>query len=215
MNIVNKKKIRYLLCFFIPAFLSCIGCANSAYKKALTKKNEEISTLKVDVQHKGKTINDLLDRLSWKDQEIGRLTDELRTASTTIKSLKKEVEKLKSSDLLDRLSQKDQEIGKISDALRTSKEEIEKMKKNMEKLQKSELLDRLAEKDQVIGKLSSELHNASSEVKTLKKDIGQLSEIELQIEEKKKEADNQIISVDPEYLIPGSTINTTNKKTAE
>jgi len=215
MNVVNKKRVCCFSLFLIPAFLLCIGCANTAYKKELTRKNEEINLMKVEVQHKAKTVNDLLDRLSWKDQEIGRLTDEIRTSSTTIESLKKEIEKLQASDLLDRISQKDQEIGKISDELRASREAIETLKNNIEKLQKSELLDRLATKDQVIGKLSTDLHSAASEIKTLKKDIGKLSEIDLQMEEKKKEADNLSITVNPADLLPGATINTTNMRKAE
>ncbi|MCF6147886.1 MAG: hypothetical protein E3K37_04425 [Candidatus Kuenenia sp.] len=215
MGIVNKKKVWRISFLLVPAFLLCIGCANTAYKKELAKKDEEINLVRVDVQHKAKTINDLLDRLSWKDQEIGKLTDEIRTASATIETLKKEIEKLQANDLLDRLSQKDQEIGKISDELRASKEAIETLKNNIEKLQKSELLDRLAKKDQVIGKLSTDLHSATSEINTLKKDIGKLSEIDLQTEEKKKEADNLIISVNPADLLPGATINTTNMRKSE
>lgn len=215
MNIINKKRVCFLSLLLAPAFLMCIGCANTAYKKELTKKTEEITIMKVDVQHKAKAINDLLDRLSWKDQEIGKLTDEIRTASATIESLKKEIEKLKASDLLDRISQKDQVIGKISDELRNSKEVIETLKNNIEKLQKSELLDRLATKDQAIGKLSTDLHSAATEIKTLKKDIGKLSEIDLQIEEKKKEADSRSITVNPLDLLPKATISDTTIRKPE
>lgn len=209
MKFINKKRVCFLSLLLAPAFLMCIGCASTTYKKELTKKTEEINIMKVDVQHKAKAINDLLDRLSWKDQEIGRLTDEIRTASVTIESLKKEIEKLKSSDLLDRISQKDQAIGKISDELRTSKKVIETLKNDIEKLQKSELLDRLATKDQAIGKLSTDLHSAATEINILKKDIGKLSEIDLQIEEKKKEADSRSITINPEVLLPKATISDT------
>jgi predicted nucleic acid-binding Zn-ribbon protein len=65
----------------------------------LTAKNEEIKTTKLDLQHKEKMITDLLDRLSMKDQEIGKLTDELHTARETIEELKSNIEKLREVDV--------------------------------------------------------------------------------------------------------------------
>ncbi len=44
-------------------------------------------------------ITDLLDRLSMKDQEIGKLTDELHAAQETIEELKSDIEKLREVDV--------------------------------------------------------------------------------------------------------------------
>ena len=41
----------------------------------------------------------LLDRLSIKDQEIGRLHDKLNTATMTIENLKKDIEQLREVDV--------------------------------------------------------------------------------------------------------------------
>ncbi len=200
MKFINKKKACFLSLLLAPMFLMCIGCASTTYKKELTKKTEEINIMKVDVQHKAKAINDLLDRLSWKDQEIGRLTDELRNSKTIIASLSKDIERLRETDLLEHLSVKDQEIGKLSDDLHTATTTIESLKNNIEKLQKIDLLERLSVKDQEIGKLTDELHTTQSTITNLKTDIGKLCEIDVQMEEKKEEVSDKIeegISADP------------------
>ena len=82
-----------------PVFLLYNGCACTTHKKELTARNEEIKTARHDLQLKEKTISDLLDRLSLKDQEIGKLTGELHTAQTTIEDLKKDIEQLREVDV--------------------------------------------------------------------------------------------------------------------
>ncbi|KXK30902.1 MAG: hypothetical protein UZ01_01023 [Candidatus Brocadia sinica] len=67
--------------------------------KEFCARNEEITTIKLDLQLKEKTITELLDRLSQKDQEIGKLTDELRFAQITIEDLKSDIEKLREVDV--------------------------------------------------------------------------------------------------------------------
>ncbi|MFN3533194.1 MAG: hypothetical protein ACK41Q_11895 [Candidatus Brocadia sp.] len=67
--------------------------------KEFCAKNEEIKTIKLDLQLKEKTITELLDRLSQRDREIGKLTDELRSAQVTIQDLKSDIEKLREVDV--------------------------------------------------------------------------------------------------------------------
>lgn len=55
--------------------------------------------MKLTLQIKEKTITDLLDRLSMKDQEIGRITDKLHAAQTAIEDLKSDIEKLREVDV--------------------------------------------------------------------------------------------------------------------
>ncbi|MCF6157270.1 MAG: hypothetical protein E3K32_01570 [wastewater metagenome] len=192
MSILKTGKYCFFLFLFFSLILVNIGCTHLAMKKELSKKNEEIKMTKVDLQAKEKTIHDLLNRLSWKDQEIGKLTDDLRTASMTIKALQEDIEKLKKVDLLDRLSLKDQEIGKLMDTLKTSNRLVETLKNEVEKLKKVDLLERLSSKDKEIGKLSDKLHSAGSTIEVLKNDIEKLREVDLQTEEKKKEVSNTI-----------------------
>lgn len=68
-------------------------------RKEFCAKNEEIKTIRLDLQLREKTIAELLDRLSQKDQEIGKLTDELRSAKVTIQDLKSDIEKLREVDV--------------------------------------------------------------------------------------------------------------------
>ena len=117
MHITNIKKY-YLSLFFFPVLFLGASCVCTTHIKDLTTKNEEIKTIKLDLQHKEKTITDLSGRLSMKDQEIGKLTDEVHTIT----------------DLLDRLSMKDQEIGKLTDEVHTARETIEELKSDIEKL---------------------------------------------------------------------------------
>ena len=117
MHITNIKKYYFSLIFFPLLFLGT-SCVCTTHIKDLTTKNEEIKTIKLGLQHKEKTIADLLDRLSIKDQEIGKFTDEVHTIT----------------DLLDRLSMKDQEIGKLTDELHAAQETIEELKSDIEKL---------------------------------------------------------------------------------
>ena len=98
MHITNIKKY-YLSLFFFPVLFLGASCVCTTHIKDLTTKNEEIKTIKLDLQHKEKTITDLLDRLSMKDQEIGKLTDELHVAWETIEELKSDIEKLREVDV--------------------------------------------------------------------------------------------------------------------
>ncbi|HHT9136602.1 MAG TPA: hypothetical protein ACFYEK_05075 [Candidatus Wunengus sp. YC60] len=98
MHITNSKKYYFSLFFFPVLFLST-SCICTTHIKDLTAKNEEIKTIKLDLQLKEKTITDLLDRLSMKDQEIGKLTDEVHTAHETIEELKSDIEKLREVDV--------------------------------------------------------------------------------------------------------------------
>ncbi|MDO8142423.1 MAG: hypothetical protein Q6358_13065, partial [Candidatus Brocadiales bacterium] len=98
MPITNSKKYYFSLFFFPVLFLST-SCICTTHIKDLTTKNEEIKTIKLDLQLKEKTITDLLDRLSMKDQEIGKLTDEVHTAHETIEELKNDIEKLREVDV--------------------------------------------------------------------------------------------------------------------
>ena len=98
MPITNIKKYYFLL-FFFPVFFLSTSCVCTTHIKDLTTKNEEIKTIKLDLQNKEKMITDLLDRLSMKDQEIGKLTDELLTSQETIEELKSDIEKLREVDV--------------------------------------------------------------------------------------------------------------------
>jgi len=98
VHITNIKKY-YLSLFFFPVLFLGVSCVCTTHIKDLTTKNEEIKTIKLDLQHKEKTITDLSDRLSMKDQEIGKLTDEVHTARETIEELKSDIEKLREVDV--------------------------------------------------------------------------------------------------------------------
>jgi len=98
VHITNIKKYYFSLFFFPVLFLGA-NCVYTTHIKDLTTENEEIKTIKLDLQHKEKTITDLLDRLSVKDQEIGKLTDELHAAQETIEELKSDIEKLREVDV--------------------------------------------------------------------------------------------------------------------
>lgn len=134
VNFLIMKKINFFLFFFLPLLLSHMSCISMNHKKDLIKKNEEIKDIAMELQLKEKTITDILDRLSWKDQEIGRLTDELRNSKTIIASLSKDIEKLRETDLLEHLSVKDQEIGKLTDELHTTQSTITNLKTDIGKL---------------------------------------------------------------------------------
>ncbi len=86
------KKKYFSLIFFLVV-ISGLGCA------CTTKTKEEIKTIKLDLQRKEKTIANLLDRISMKDQEIGKLTEELRAAHVTIEDLRSDIEKLREIDI--------------------------------------------------------------------------------------------------------------------
>jgi septal ring factor EnvC (AmiA/AmiB activator) len=98
MNILSMKK-KYLFSFFIfPVLIHGTGCVCATHQE-LSTRNEEIKSVKLDIQLKEKTIAGLLDRLSLKDQEIGRLTDELHATKMTIEDLKSDIEKLREVDV--------------------------------------------------------------------------------------------------------------------
>lgn len=92
------KKSYLFPIFFLPVFFQNAGCVCPAHKE-LCAKNEEMKTLQLDLQGKDTTIAGLLDRLSLKDQEIGKLTDELHTARMTIEDLRSDIEKLREIDV--------------------------------------------------------------------------------------------------------------------
>ena len=98
MYITNIKKYYFSLIFFPVLFLGT-SCVCTTHIKDLTTKNEEIKTIKLELRFKEKTITDLFDRLSMKDQEIGKLTDELHAAQETIEELKSDIEKLREVDV--------------------------------------------------------------------------------------------------------------------
>jgi septal ring factor EnvC (AmiA/AmiB activator) len=103
MELKYKKclliKKYYFSLFFFPVLFLGAGCVSTTHIKDLTTENEEIKTIKLDLQHKEKTISNLLDRLSMKDQEIGKLTDELHADQETIEELKNAIEKLREVDV--------------------------------------------------------------------------------------------------------------------
>ncbi|BBO16926.1 conserved hypothetical protein [Candidatus Brocadia pituitae] len=89
--------------FFFPCLCASLlmyhtGCVCSAHKE-LNTKSAEMKNIHPDLYLKEKTISVLLDRLSLKDQEIGRLTDELHSARVIIKDLKSDIEKLREIDV--------------------------------------------------------------------------------------------------------------------
>ena len=89
MNMVNIIRGAFFLAFIFPALFLGAGCAS----------NEEIKTINADVQFNKKIINELLDHLSAKDQEIGRLNDNLNTATMSIENLKNDIEQLREVDV--------------------------------------------------------------------------------------------------------------------
>lgn len=98
MDILPMKKNYFFPFFFLSVFIQSTGCVCMTHKEFCAR-NEEITTIKLDLQLKEKTITELLDRLSQKDQEIGKLTDELRFAQITIEDLKNDIEKLREVDV--------------------------------------------------------------------------------------------------------------------
>ncbi len=78
------------------------------------------------------------------------------------------------------LTAKSQEIATIKQELQIKEKTI------------ATLLDRLSLKDQEIGKISDELHTAQKTIEELKSDIEKLREVDVQMEEKKMEADSRI-----------------------
>lgn len=92
-----KKK--YLFPFFVfPVLVHGAGCVCATHRE-LSARNEEIKSVKLNLQLKEKSIAGLLDRLSLKDQEIGKLMDELHAAKITIEDLKNDIEKLREVDV--------------------------------------------------------------------------------------------------------------------
>ena len=121
MPITNIKKYYFLL-FFFPVFFLSTSCVCTTHIKDLTTKNEEIKTIKLNLQNKEKMITDLLDRLSMKDQEIGKLTDELLTSQETIEELKSDIEKLREVDV--QMEEKKTEVdNRIEETITTSSPE--------------------------------------------------------------------------------------------
>ena len=121
MYITNIKKYYFSLIFFPVLFLGT-SCVCTTHIKDLTTKNEEIKTIKLELRFKEKTITDLLDRLSMKDQEIGKLTDEVRTAQETIEELKSDIEKLREVDV--QMEEKKAEVdNRIEETITTSSPE--------------------------------------------------------------------------------------------
>ena len=121
MHITNIKKYYFSLIFFPVLFLGT-SCVCTTHIKDLTTKNEEIKTIKLELRNKGKMITDLLDRLSMKDQEIGKLTDELHTAQETIEELKGDIEKLREVDV--QMEEKKAEVdNRIEETITTSSPE--------------------------------------------------------------------------------------------
>ena len=121
MYITNIKKYYFSLIFFPLLFLGT-SCVCTTHIKDLTTKNEEIKTIKLELRFKEKTITDLLDRLSMKDQEIGKLTDEVRTAQETIEELKSDIEKLREVDV--QMEEKKAEVdNRIEETITTSSPE--------------------------------------------------------------------------------------------
>ena len=121
MYITNIKKYYFSLIFFPVLFLGT-SCVCTTHIKDLTTKNEEIKTIKLDLQHKEKTITDLSDRLSMKDQEIGKLTDEVHTARETIEELESDIEKLREVDVQTE-EQKAEVDNRIEETITTSSPE--------------------------------------------------------------------------------------------
>ena len=121
MHITNIKKYYFSLIFFPVLFLGT-SCVCTTHIKDLTTKNEEIKTIKLELQNKGKMITDLLDRLSMKDQEIGKLTEELHAAQETIEELKSDIEKLREVDV--QMEEKKTEVdNRIEEVIITSSPE--------------------------------------------------------------------------------------------
>ena len=121
MHITNIKKYYFSLIFFPVLFLGT-SCVCTTHIKDLTTKNEEIKTIKLELRFKEKTITDLLDRLSMKDQEIGKLTDELHVAWETIEELKSDIEKLREVDV--QMEEKKTEVdSRIEETIITSSPE--------------------------------------------------------------------------------------------
>ena len=121
MHITNIKKYYFSLFFFPVLFLGA-SCVCTTHIKDLTIKNEEIKTIKLDLQHKEKTITDLSGRLSMKDQEIGKLTDEVHTAQETIEELESDIEKLREVDVQTE-EQKAEVDNRIEETITTSSPE--------------------------------------------------------------------------------------------
>ena len=121
MPVTNSNKYSISLLFFPLVFLS-ISCVCTTHIKELTTKNEELKTLQLELQYKGKTISDLFDRLSKKDREIGKLTDELHAAHETIEELKSNIEKLREVDV--QMEEKKEEVdNRIEETITTSSPE--------------------------------------------------------------------------------------------
>jgi len=121
VHIPNIKKYYFSL-IFLPVLFLGTSCVCTTHIKDLTTKNEEIKTIKLELQNKGKMITDLLDRLSMKDQEIGKLTEELHAAQETIGELKSDIEKLREVDV--QMEEKKTEVdNRIEEGIVTSSPE--------------------------------------------------------------------------------------------
>ncbi len=89
VNRIKTIKGGLFLAVIFPLLLLGAGCVSTA----------EIKTISADIQDNKNMISDLLDRLSAKDQEIGRLHDKLNAATMSIENLKKDIEQLREVDV--------------------------------------------------------------------------------------------------------------------
>jgi predicted RNase H-like nuclease (RuvC/YqgF family) len=181
----------------------------------MTTKNEEIKAAKLDQRIKEKALNNILDRLSRKDQEIGRLTDELHNSKLIIENLRNDVDRLRNTGLLERISIRDQEIGNLTHEFRNITLIVEDLKRTIDTFKNTDLLEQLSLKEREIGKLTDKLHNTQSTIENLTTDIGRLREIDIQVEEKKRAVGSPIDeknSTNPLDVAAETAVETTNNQ---
>ncbi len=98
--IIAIMKSSFFLLFFFPVIILSTGCVCLTNKKELDVKNEKIKNMELELLHKEEIMHDLLKSISIKDQEVGRLSQELQNAQLTIEDLRSSIQKLREVDVL-------------------------------------------------------------------------------------------------------------------
>ncbi|XP_071842338.1 uncharacterized protein [Apostichopus japonicus] len=162
----------------------------------LTQRNEEVSSLTVQLEQKEKQETEMKNKLEEQNQKINTIQTELTEREREVSNLKEQLEQKETqeTEMKNKLEEQNQKINTIQTELTEREREVSNLKEQLEQkdTQETEMKNKLAEQNEKINTIQTELTEREREVSNLKEQLEQKDTQETEMKNKLEEQNENI-----------------------
>ncbi|XP_071842344.1 uncharacterized protein [Apostichopus japonicus] len=162
----------------------------------LTQRNEEVSSLTVQLEQKEKQETEMKNKLEEQNQKINTIQTELTEREREVSNLKEQLEQKETqeTEMKNKLEEQNQKINTIQTELTEREREVSNLKEQLEQkdTQETEMKNKLAEQNEKINTIQTELTEREREVSNLKEQLEQKDTQETEMKNKLEEQNEKI-----------------------